>query len=63
MFLERVTLPPNDEGVQVACGQYFSVCLTTNGKIAIWGSLSGKITNDDGLFFDKPQYDFHCILI
>jgi alpha-tubulin suppressor-like RCC1 family protein len=47
--------------VQVACGQYFSVCLTTNGKLVIWGSLSGKMTNDDGLFFNKPQYVSHCI--
>ncbi|CAF3739050.1 unnamed protein product [Adineta steineri] len=53
---ERVTLPQNDEGVQVACGQYFSVCLTANGKIIVWGSISGKITNDDGFFYNKPEY-------
>ncbi len=56
LSLEKVSLPQNDEGVQVACGQHFSVCLTTNGKIVIWGSISGKITNDDGLFFKKPEY-------
>jgi len=54
-YLERVPLLQTDEGVQVACGQYFSTCLTTNGKIIIWGSVSGKITNDDGLFFNKPE--------
>jgi alpha-tubulin suppressor-like RCC1 family protein len=47
--------------VQVACGQYFSVCLTANGKIVIWGSISGKITNDDALFFSKPEYVCFCI--
>ena len=52
-----MTLPQNDDGVQIACGQLFSVCLTTNGKIVIWGSISGKITdNDDGLYFNQPQY-------
>jgi hypothetical protein len=55
-YLERVILPPNEEGVQVACGQYFSVCLTTNGRIVIWGSINGKITNDDGFFYHKPEY-------
>ncbi len=49
-------LSQTDDGVQVACGQYFSGCLTANGKIIIWGSVSGKITNDDGLFFSKPEY-------
>jgi alpha-tubulin suppressor-like RCC1 family protein len=55
-YTEKVILPPHDEGVQVACGQCFSVCLTISGKILIWGSISGKITNDDGLFFNKPEY-------
>ncbi|CAF1080148.1 unnamed protein product [Rotaria sordida] len=54
--LEKVILPQNDEGVQIACGQYFSMCLTSNGRIIIWGSISGKMTNDDGLFYSKPQY-------
>lgn len=53
---EKVYLPDNAEGVQVACGQHFSACLTTTGKIIIWGSISGKISNDDGLFFQKPEY-------
>lgn len=51
-----MNLPANEEGAQVACGQHFSVCLTVSGKILIWGSLSGKTTNDDGLFFNKPTY-------
>jgi alpha-tubulin suppressor-like RCC1 family protein len=55
IYLERVILPQNDEAVQVACGQHFSLCLTSNGKIVIWGSLSGKTTNDDGLFYNKPE--------
>ncbi|CAF4909512.1 unnamed protein product [Rotaria sp. Silwood1] len=54
-YLEKVILPPNDDGVQVACGQYFSMCLTLSGKIVLWGSISGKITNDDGLFYSKPE--------
>ncbi|UJR38108.1 hypothetical protein I4U23_030788 [Adineta vaga] len=53
---EKVFLPKNEEGVQVACGQQFSVCLTTNGKIVLWGSISGKATDDDELYFVKPQY-------
>jgi alpha-tubulin suppressor-like RCC1 family protein len=55
-ILEKVILPQNDEGVQVACGQHFSLCLTSNGKIVVWGSVSGKITNDDDLFYNKPEY-------
>lgn len=51
-------LPPNDEGVQVACGQHFSMCLTTAGKIVIWGSLNGKTNSDDGFFYEKPVYGF-----
>ena len=57
--VERVILPENEDGAQVACGQHFSACLTVSGKIAIWGSLSGKTTNDDGLFFNKPEYVIH----
>lgn len=53
--LEKVTLPENEDGAQVACGQHFAACLTVTGKIAIWGSLSGKTTNDDGLFFNRPE--------
>jgi alpha-tubulin suppressor-like RCC1 family protein len=55
LYLERVILPQNDNGVQVACGQNFSICLTSNGKIVIWGSISGKTTNDDGFFYEKPE--------
>ncbi|CAF4157074.1 unnamed protein product [Rotaria sp. Silwood2] len=55
-YLEKVILPQNDEGVQIACGQYFSMCLTTTGRIVIWGSISGKITNDDGLFYNIPEH-------
>jgi E3 ubiquitin-protein ligase HERC4 len=54
-FSERVILPQNDIAVQIACGQCFSICLTTNGKIVIWGSISGKVTNDDGFFYYKPE--------
>ncbi|CAF1021817.1 unnamed protein product [Adineta steineri] len=53
---EKVILPQNDDVVQVACGQHFSVCLTGNGKIVVWGSISGKVTNDDGLVYQKPEY-------
>ncbi|CAF1039515.1 unnamed protein product [Rotaria sordida] len=53
---EKVILPQQVNAVQVACGQHFSVCLTTNGKIVIWGSISGKVTNDDGFFYERPEY-------
>ncbi|UJR08173.1 hypothetical protein I4U23_012446 [Adineta vaga] len=53
---ERVILPQNDLAVQVACGQTFSICLTGNGKIVVWGSISGRVTNDDGCFYQKPEY-------
>ncbi|CAF1465462.1 unnamed protein product [Rotaria magnacalcarata] len=53
---EKVILPQHAEVVQVACGQHFSVCLTSNGKVVIWGSISGKVTNDDGFFYQKPEY-------
>ncbi|CAF0974051.1 unnamed protein product [Adineta ricciae] len=53
---ERVYLPKNEDGVQVACGERFSMCLTTNGKIVIWGSVSGRVKKDDELYFSKPQY-------
>ncbi|CAF1467672.1 unnamed protein product, partial [Adineta steineri] len=53
---EKVILPQNDDVVQVACGQHFSVCLTGNGKVVVWGSISGKVTNDDGLVYQKPEY-------
>ena len=53
--VEKVILPQNDDGAQVACGQHFSLCLTVNGKIVIWGSLSGKTTNDDGMFYARPE--------
>lgn len=49
-------LPQNESVVQVACGQHFTVCLTSNGKVVIWGSISGKTTNDDGFFYQKPDY-------
>ncbi len=55
LFIERVILPQNDNVVQVACGQYFTLCLTANGKIVIWGSISGKTTNDDGFFYQRPE--------
>jgi alpha-tubulin suppressor-like RCC1 family protein len=53
-----VILPQNDNVVQVACGQHFTLCLTLNGKIVIWGSISGKTTNDDGFFYQRPEYIF-----
>jgi alpha-tubulin suppressor-like RCC1 family protein len=59
-YSERVPLPPNDDAVQVACGQNFSVCLTTSGKIVIWGSVNGKTEHDDGYFFSKPEYVLMC---
>ena len=62
VFADKVNLPENTDGVQVACGQHFSACLTTTGKIIIWGSVSGKITNDDGLFFEKPEYVFYLFM-
>ncbi len=46
--------------MQVACGQNFSVCLTTSGKIVIWGSVNGKTEHDDGYFFSKPEYVLMC---
>ncbi|CAF4670522.1 unnamed protein product, partial [Rotaria magnacalcarata] len=52
---EKVILPQSEDAVQIACGQYFSMCLTLNGNIVVWGSISGKITNDDGLFYSKPE--------
>ncbi len=55
VHLERVILPQNDQVVQVACGQHFTLCLTLNGKIVIWGSISGKTTNDDGFFYQRPE--------
>ncbi len=48
--------------VQVACGQHFTLCLTLNGKIVIWGSISGKTTNDDGFFYQRPEYIFFSSL-
>ena len=53
--LERVFLPKDEEGVQVACGQYFSVCLTSNGRIVFWGSISGKINEDGHHHHSKPE--------
>jgi alpha-tubulin suppressor-like RCC1 family protein len=53
--LERVILPQNDDAVQVACGQHFSMCLTSNGKVVVWGSISGRVTNDDGFFYQRPE--------
>ena len=55
MTLEKVLLPQNDSGVQIACGQHFSLCLTVHGKIVVWGSVSGKTTNDDGFFYQRPE--------
>ncbi|CAM4858154.1 unnamed protein product [Rotaria socialis] len=52
---EKVILPQSEDAVQIACGQYFSMCLTSNGNIVVWGSISGKITNDDGFFYSKPE--------
>ena len=54
-YLGKVTLPSNEEGVQVACGQNFSTCLTSNGRVVIWGSISGKVT-DDGFLYSGPAY-------
>lgn len=53
--LEKVFLPQNETAVQVACGQHFSLCLTSNGKVVIWGSLSGKTDHGDGFFYQKPE--------
>ncbi|CAF1022863.1 unnamed protein product, partial [Didymodactylos carnosus] len=53
---ECVILPNDAEGVQVACGQHFSLCLTITGRIVCWGSINGKIGSDDGFFYPKPQY-------
>ncbi|CAF0990014.1 unnamed protein product [Adineta ricciae] len=53
---EKVILPQDEKAVQIACGQHFSICLTKNGKIVVWGSISGRVTNDDGLFYQKPEY-------
>jgi alpha-tubulin suppressor-like RCC1 family protein len=53
--LEKVILPQNDDALQVACGQHFSICLTSNGKIVVWGSISGRVTNDDGFFYQRPE--------
>lgn len=54
--IEKVIIPQNDTVVQVACGQHFTLCLTSNGKVVIWGSIGGKTTNDDGFFYQKPEY-------
>jgi len=54
--VEKVILPQNEPVVQVSCGQHFTICLTTNGKVVVWGSISGKTSNDDGLYYPKPEY-------
>ena len=54
-LVEKVPLPANEEGVQIACGQLFSLCLTLKGRIVIWGSLDGKTNKNDGFFYEKPQ--------
>jgi alpha-tubulin suppressor-like RCC1 family protein len=56
LFLEKLPLPAGEEGVQVACGQLFSLCLTLNGRIIIWGSLDGNVSKDNGFFYEKPTY-------
>ena len=53
-FLEKVNFPRDDLAVQITCGQFFSVCLTGDGKVLLWGSLNGKINEGDGFFFEKP---------